>query len=102
MCLEQVRGIALHNLVPSVRCEKTALGRPLAWPPCPVVPLGAPLAGAPHAVLRQAGLPARAVLCIGAIKRARYRREEQLAAAAAELDALESRRRELERLLGAD
>lgn len=42
------------------------------------------------------------VLCIGAIKRARYRREEQLAAAAAELDALESRRRELERLLGTD
>lgn len=43
-----------------------------------------------------------AVLCIGAIKRACYQREEQLAAAAAELDALESRRRELERLLGTD
>jgi hypothetical protein len=39
-------------------------------------------------------------LCMGAVRRARLRREEQLCAAEAEFAELEGRRRELQRLLG--
>jgi hypothetical protein len=40
------------------------------------------------------------VLCMGAIRRAREQREERLVAAVGEMEALEQRRRELQRLLG--